>query len=206
MLDGFGMAVRTLEGHVGAATWAMAVFAAGFGLAFPVVRLEVKSLLLIPTWVARLAKKYLTPDVSPVFLCAFIFGFNAVAIFCYMVSGGLLFLPIVFDLFTGLNVGAVMVRNMREPEEEELTGPLPPVRAWVGFLGLFVIVVELSSLWLAIGMGITLGHAMRAGFGWATFVEAARPRILAYVLIIVPALAASAAAETAAVKAMFRRQ
>ena len=51
-------------------------------------------------------------------------------------------------------------------------------------------------------MGMKLGHLMRADFSLAGFVAAATPRTVAYVLILVPALGASALAETAAIKAM----
>lgn len=203
MLDAFGLAVRTLEEHFGAALWALAVFAAGFLLALPVVRLDVRSLLAFPTWLMRLAKKYMRPDTSPVFMCAFIFLFNSVAIFCYMLSGGLLFLPFVFDLLTGLHVGVIMLKDVQEPRGD-LAMRTPPPRAWLGFLGIFVVVVELSAFWFSIGMGMELGRAMGARFAWATFIGGAEPRVLAYALIVVPALALSAVAETAAIKVMLR--
>jgi uncharacterized membrane protein SpoIIM required for sporulation len=209
MPDLLAQALHTLGDHVGPALWAMAVFACGFALAFPVVRFDVRSLLIFPAWLLRLAKKYLRPELSPAFLFAFIFAFNTVAIFAYMLSGAFVLLPLVFDLLTGLNVGAVMLIDAREAlaerregsEPEPEGGPAPP-RAWVGFCSLFVVVVELSAFWLAIGMGMKLGHYMRQDFTWATFLERARPRVLAYLTLIVPALAASALAETAAIKAM----
>ncbi len=206
MLEVLMVPVRTLGHDAGAAVWAMVVFGCGFALAFPVVRLQVKSLLVVPARLLRLARKYLRPELSPVFLFSFILCFNTAAIFIYMLSGGFVFLPLVFDLFTGLNVGAVMLIDARRPMEalDEAPGEPAQARAWVGFLSLFVVVVELTAFWLAIGMGIKLGHTMRADFGWATFIQAAGPRIIAYVIIIVPALAASAAAETAAIKAMLR--
>ncbi len=209
MLDILAAALRTLGAHVGAALWALGVFACGFILALAVVRLDVKSLLVLPQWLLRLARKYLSPDLNPALLFAFIFGFNTAAIFCYMLSGGLIFLPIVFDLFTGLNVGAIMLIDAHEPVDEPAPRgthePPMPARAWVGFLSMFVVVAELSAFWLAIGMGMKLGHRMQADFAWATFVREAGPRIFAYVFILVPALAASALAETLAIKAMLGR-
>ena len=200
------VALRTLREHLGPATWAFAVFACGFVLAFPVVRYNVRSLLAFPRWLLRLARKYLRPELSPVLLCSFIFLFNTGAIFLYMMSGGLIFLPIVFDLFTGLNVAAVMLKDAEDAEDPRKPEPAPDdprkPRAWVGFLSLFVIVVELGSFWLAIGMGMKLGHVMRDHFAWETFVRAAEPRALAYVVVLVPALFLSAMAETAAIKAM----
>jgi len=199
-------ALGTLRDHVGASAWALAVFAFGFALAFPVVKLQVKSLLAFPMWLVRLARRYLRPEINPVALCTFIFAFNTAAIFVYMISGGLVYLPIVFDLFTGLNVGIIMLTDSAEPApgwSDEADAVQPP-RAWIGFLSIFVVVVELAAFWLAIGMGITLGHAMAADFSRATFAAAVGPRLLAYLAIIVPALAASAAAETAAIKAMLR--
>jgi hypothetical protein len=206
MLDVLEAPFRTLAGHVGAGVWAMVVFICGLLLALLVVRLDVHSLLALPLWLYRLGRKFLTPRVSPVLLFAFIFLFNATAIFVYMISGGLLILPIVFDLFTGLNVGVIMLRDAQDSMED---GRQPqadghPPRAWIGFLCLFTVIVELSAFWLAIGMGITLGHVMRADFTWAAFAGAAEPRILAYLLVLVPALTLAAAAEAAAVSAMLR--
>jgi hypothetical protein len=87
-----------------------------------------------------------------------------------------------------------------EPEPEP--GETPEPRAWVGLCNIFFVVVELAAIWLSIGMGISLGHAMRADFTWPVFQAQAWPRLIAYALVVVPALAASAAAETAAIKAM----
>jgi len=202
-MDLLQAAYRTLGTHVGPALWAVGIFAAGFALAFPVVRYNVRSLLAFPEWLFRLAQKYLRPDVNPVLLCLFIFGFNSIAIFIYMMSGGLVVLPIVFDLLTGLNVGAIMLMEASGPEEPPEAPPdrRAPARAWVGFLTLFVLLVELSAFWLSIGMGIGLGHAMEGSFSWTMFEQAARPIVLAYVVVIVPALAASAVAETITLKA-----
>ena len=206
MIEALEASLQTLAEHIGLGAWAMVMFACGFLLAFPVVRLEVRSLLALPLWLYGLGKKYLTPELSPVFLFAFIFLFNTAAIFIYMISGGLVLLPIVFDIFTGLNVGVIMLKDAQQAMAEAPSSPadMRPARAWVGFCCLFTVVVELSAFWLAIGMGMKLGRQMRAEFAWATFAECAQPRVLAYVLVLVPALALSAAAETAAVKAMLR--
>ena len=208
MFDMLEAPVRTLADHVGAGVWAMAVFVCGLLLALLVVRLDVRSLLALPVWLYRLGRKYLTPRVSPVFLFAFIFLFNTAAIFVYMISGGLVILPIIFDLFTGLNVGVILLKDAQDSMEDgrqPQTDGQPP-RAWIGFLCLFTVIVELSAFWLAIGMGITLGHVMRADFTWAAFAGAAEPRILAYLLVLVPALTLAAAAEAAAVSAMLRAE
>ncbi len=184
----------------------MAAFFCGFPLAVLAMRHEVRGLLALPLWIHRLGKKYLTPQLSPAFLFAFIFLFNTAAIFVYMISGGLIILPIVFAVFTGLNVCVIMLASARESTGEEPHPNAPPGRAWVGFLSLFSMAVELSAFWLAIGMGIRLGNVMQAEFTWAAFAGAAEPRIIAYVIILVPALALSAAAEAAAVTAMIRAE
>ena len=206
MLDILEAPLHTLAEHVGAGAWAMAAFFCGFPLAVLAMRHEVRGLLALPLWIHRLGKKYLTPRLSPAFLFAFIFLFNTTAIFVYMISGGLIILPIVFDVFTGLNVCVIMLAAAQESAEEEPQPGAPPGRAWVGFLSLFSVAVELSVFWLGIGMGIKLGHVMRTEFTWAGFAGAAEPRIIAYLLILVPALALSAAAEAAAVTAMIRAE
>ena len=207
MLEALGAQFNTLAQHIGAASWAMAIFAFGFLLAIPVVRLDAPSLLLMPRWILRLGKKYVTRQTSPVLLFAFIFLFNAAAIFAYMISGGLVVLPIVFALFTGLNVGAVLLLDAREAmtSEADDTRSSGPPRAWVGFCCLFTVIVEMAVFCLALGMGMRLGFEMHAAFGWETFAGAARPRALAFLILLVPALALAAVAETAAVTAMMRR-
>jgi hypothetical protein len=197
-------ALNTLGDHLGAAVWALLVFLVGLLLASPVVRLEVTSLLAFPRWFMKMARTYLGPTTSPLLLGLCIFGFNTVAIFVYMISGGLVVLPIVFCLFTGLNVGAALLMeaqaSLGPPEAPEPPVEPTPPKPWVGLCGLFVIVVELSAFWLAIGMGLKLGHLMRQEFTWATFRAAAEPRVTAYLLVLAPALLISAIAETAAIK------
>lgn len=207
MLEMIRLSLGTLGEHVGDAGWALAVFACGFVFAFPVVRFEVSSLLAFPMWVMRIIRGHLKPETNPVGLFAFIFVFNSVAMFCYMMSGGLVFLPLVFGFLTGLNLGVISVKDTQRSVEKAAAGDGPPAppRPWVGLLGLFVIVVELSAFWLAIGMGIRLGHIMRADFSWTQFIEAAVPRARAYLVVLVPALAASAAAEAAAIKGAMGR-
>jgi stage II sporulation SpoM-like protein len=204
MGDLYSAAMKTLGEHLGPATWALGVFFVGFVLAFPVVRLEVTSLLALPRWFMRIARKHLGPGTNPTLLCLFIFAFNTSAILLYMISGGLVFLPMVFGLFTGLNVGAALLLEAREPEPDD-TAPIEPPhipRAWVGLCGLFVVAVELSAFWLALGMGMKLGHLMRQEFTWQTFALESGPRLMAYFLVLTPALFVSAIAETAAIKGM----
>jgi hypothetical protein len=206
MLDLLEAPLQTLASHVGAGAWAMAAFFCGFPLAVLAVRHKVRGLLAMPLWIHRLGKKYLTRQLSPAFLFAFIFLFNTIAIFVYMVSGGLVILPVVCAVFTGLNVCVITLVAARESAEQEPRPNSPPARAWVGFLSLFSMAIELPVFWLAVGMGIKLGRAMEAEFTWAAFVAAAEPRVIAYVLMLVPALALAALAEAISVTAMIRAE
>jgi len=83
MFEALEACLQTLAEHIGLGAWAMVMFACGFVLALPVVRLDVRSLLALPRWLYRLGRKYLTPELSPVFLFAFIFLFNTTAIFSF---------------------------------------------------------------------------------------------------------------------------
>lgn len=198
--------LKTLWGHAPLALLAMGVFLLGALLAAVVVRYEVRSLLALPKWMLGLARRHLTPQTSFVRLWAFIFGFNSIAIFVYMMSGGLVYLPLLFDLLTGLNVAAIVLLDSQEaadmPAEGEEEAAAEP-RAWVGFLTLAVIVLELGSFWFSVAMGIQLGREMQTDFTWEQFASAAQPRVLAYLLVIVPLLLVSALSETAVIKATF---
>lgn len=196
-------ALKTLWEHAGLAFWAMGIFFVGFALSFAVVKWHIQSLLAFPRFMLRLMKHYVTPRTPAVGLLGFIFLFNSIAIFIYMMSGGLVLLPLLFDLLTGLNVGVIMLIDTRG-RTVEIPEQSPP-GGLANFLTIFVLVVELTSFWLAIAMGMRMGQMLRVDFSWTNYLELARPRAVAYVMFIVPALFVSALAETVAIKKIGRR-
>jgi hypothetical protein len=204
MIELYGNALTTVWGHRAAFGWAVVAFFCGALIAWPAVRYDVRSLLALPRRLMQLARSYLRPDSRPVPLFLFIFFFNAATSLVYVLSGGLVVLPVLLGIFAGLNVGAVLMLDAREASLVPPPDPehAPEPRAWVGLCNIFFVVVELAAIWLSIGMGISLGHAMRAEFTWSALESEAWPRLAAYGLVVVPALAASAVAETAAIKAM----
>jgi len=133
-----------------------------------------------------------------------IWAFNSAAIFLYMASGYHPMLPKLFAIWTGLNVG--VIAGMRP---EGLDWPpahageggsrwVPPAPVVALCAGL-VLALELPCFWYSLAMGMSMGWEVQAGE--SAYVDALRPRLIAYLTVIVPLLLASAVAESVAIRA-----
>ncbi len=188
-IPSFWSSLRLLGDHLWLGAIAAVLFAAGVGTSAPVVRSNVRWLMALP-----------------------IFGFNASMICLYMLSGVLVVLPAAIAFLTGLNIGVIVLKS----GEIELPGgerPLAPVAAeettappWVGLCSLAVLVLELPSFWISVGMGIGMGRhlAINGPYDWPSISALAIERLHAYWMVIIPVLFISALAETAAIRGHIR--
>ena len=175
------------------------LFGAGMLLAIPVHRRGVRVLLYMPDLFACLLGHILKRTSTPR-LAAFIFLFNAIAIFLYMLTGVIPYLPAATALSTGLNVALTSIiaqdrLPLRNPSATRL-----PITARIGAVLTFVL--ELPCLWLSLAMGMTITPNL-LGLLRGDDLAPLRARALAYALVIVPTLALSALAEAHAVHSVF---
>ena len=205
-----GASFRLLYQHLGLGLVAAVLFAAGLATSLPVARRNIRALTALPLWVVRQVLRIIGPRFPAVRVFLVIFGFNSVAIFLYMSSGVLVVLPAFVAFLTGLNIGVIVLKS---GEVELPSGERPlaetmsddgeaDVAPWVSLCSLAVLVLELPSFWLSVGMGIGMGRALTAvgQFTAANLRELFAARATAYATIIVPILFLSALAETAAIR------
>lgn len=134
-------------------------------------------------------------------IAAVIFALNGCAIFVYMMSGGLVVLPWVFALLTGLNVGLSTMRMRSEALASrfaEFAEEYP--EELVKLCGVLVLLLELPCFWVSIGMGMRLGFDMTRSFTWGQFERLSQQRVEAYLAVVLPLLAISAVCEAIAIK------
>jgi uncharacterized membrane protein SpoIIM required for sporulation len=185
-------------------TWyalaAALLFGAGMAAAAPALRWQVKWLLDFPAWFVQLLRKVMAAKPCVPALGAFIFAFNTVAIFVYMLSGIVPGLPFLVVFLTGLNV-ALAGLMAREGATE---GPSTPPPFSVRVCAALTFVLELPCFWYAMALGMSLRPTIlqvgRGDANWTPLVD----RLVAYLIIIVPLLAVSALVEAYAVSYSYR--
>lgn len=203
-----------LQDHLWLTLVASLLFAAGLATSIPVVRHDVRWLMAFPLWIVRQVMRIIAPSFPPVRVFLVIFCFNTVAIFLYMVSGVLIIVPAAVAFMTGVNIGVIVLRAgevVLPSGERPLAGAMSheehvEVEPWVSLCGLAVVVLELPSFWVSVGMGIQLGRMLSGPMAYtmANVQKLLAPRVLAYCTVIVPILLVSAIAETAAIRGHLR--
>ncbi|MFP4058344.1 MAG: hypothetical protein ACLF0G_15865 [Candidatus Brocadiia bacterium] len=202
--------LAVLRQHLGHGLVASVLFAAGLGTSIPVVRRNVRVLMAVPLWIVRQVLRVIGPKFPPLRVFLLIFCFNTIAIFLYMLSGVLIVLPAAIAFLTGVNIGVIVLKagEVELPSgERPLAAALAhpehlEVAPWVSLCSLAVLVLELPSFWISVGMGIGMGRALSSPgmYTWEQIRLLVIPRATAYWTIIVPALFVSALAETAAIR------
>jgi hypothetical protein len=177
----------------------------GAGSAVFVVRGDVRFLIAFPVWLLRKLMRYLRggPAVAEVFLVIFLF--NGTAMFVYLMSGAIPFLPHAIVFMTGMNVavaglksGEILGEEEKAPEGEidrvvtDTRNGLAVLDPLSAVCSLLVVLLELPCFWFTMALSAAPG-----------FVGEMRPRIMAYVSVILPLLAVSALAEAYAVTRPF---
>lgn len=203
--------LAVLGDHIGLGAIAALLFVAGLGTAVPVVSSGVRWLMVVPLWLFRWVLRLIGPSFPPLRTFLVIFGFNAVAIFLYMVSGALIVLPAAVAFLTGMNIGVAVLKAGEVapqmaalPADAAEAGEPPGGGLWVGVCSLAVLLLELPSFWLSVGMGIGLGRGLSHSYTLANLRTLLAPRAAAYASLIIPALLISALAETAAIRGHMR--
>lgn len=213
--------------HTPLAAASAAVFFIGFASAWVVVRSDIRFLIWFPLWFLKTITSVVRRRPSFPFIFMVIFGFNSVAMFVYMLTGMAPFLPAAICFLTGMNIAIAVLKGHtlslgargcappENPPEDSAEKPgedgagqgdSPPGEVSLGsgcfILACFVVVLalELPCFWFSIALGTSMEFGEMGRFTSAGMMQVMLPRVLAYLRIIMPLLAVSAAAEATAIR------
>lgn len=190
-----------LREHFRLAAHAALLFAVGLFVSWPVIRYRLRGVALVPLAVFRVVLKLIGPAPSIARTAAVVFCFNGAVMFLCMASGFHPLPPKLLGIWTGLNIGVITGLARQEPlmaAGGSGPGRWAPPRWLTALCSLAVLTLELPCFWLALAMGMSMGHAVQAGT--QSYLEALTPRAGAYGAVILPALLLSAVAEAVAVR------
>ncbi len=89
------------------------LFMIGYAFAPTAYFKNIRWLLAYPLWVAKKLEKWSKRDWNPYALFGFIFLLNAASLFINLLSGFIPLLPVLFAIWTGLNVGTVSYHMLK---------------------------------------------------------------------------------------------
>ena len=84
----------------------------GYASAPYVYHKKIRWLVSYPLWIAEKVKDWSERDWNPYILFLFIFCLNTISMSISFYSGKLLFLPILFAVWTGLNIGIITFHTL----------------------------------------------------------------------------------------------
>lgn len=191
-----------LVDHFRLALHAGLLFAVGLFVAWPVVRYQLTGVAWLPWRIFGLVVRLMGPRPSLLRMAGVIFLFNSIVMFVQMASGFHSFVPKVFGIWTGMNVGIMMgfagdADGMIRRVARRRRGWNPPPAVTL-ICSLLVMLLELPCYFYALAMGMRLGHTVQGG--QAGYVAALEPRAIAYAAFLVPALFVSAVAESVSIR------
>jgi len=189
-------------------TWfALLIFFAGFCFSYAVNYFNIKFLLWFPHWFIKFLSKYVNPRASFIRIFLIIFLFNSISIAIYMASGIFIIFPFIIAFLTGLNIGiTVFIPPQMNVEGYDVRKPKTAGEVLKMMLfSTLVLVLEVTTFSLALGMGMSLGTAISAMKGLditqILFIyELLTMRINAYLFVCVPILAVSAYLEARVIR------
>ncbi len=188
--------------HSPQAAQAALLFAVGVFLSWPVVRLRLRGVAVLPLALLRTVVRLIGPDPSVVRMAGVIWLFNSVAMFVDLAAGFHPFVPALLCLWTGLNIGVVI--GMAPREMAMLAAGHPGPGRWTSppavarLCGLLVLLLELPCLFYTVAMGISMGALVQSGT--LHYLPALAVRGRAFACVIVPLLLVSAIAEAVAMR------
>jgi len=195
-------ALLTIKNHFFLSWFALLLFILGFAFSSVVEKYNLRIFKVLPLWFLGKTMKFASPErsFSQVFL--FIFLFNSIAIFFYMMSGAFVLLPFIIAFLTGMNIGIVSLEPMPEELQKSTVYGKKNFRpGLISFAGVLLVpLLEVASFCISIAMGMSLAVGMFFNFRFLMFLALAPSRMFAYFVVIVPILFLSALLETGAIK------
>lgn len=186
------------------------LFILGFGFSYFVEKFKLEAFKAFPVWFLKKVMRFAAPDQPFISIFLFIFLFNSIAIFLYMLSGLLVVFPVLIAFLTGANIGIIILQplpeevkgvNIYRPREVVSIGPFQV------FLAILVPLLELFAFCYAVALGLQMAPEILLRFptiNCGEFINLAwglaAPRILTYLRVCVPLLFVSALAEARVIK------
>ena len=181
----------------------MSLFVLGFTFSYFVEKFKLEVFKAFPIWFLKQTIRFGNPQRSFLSIFLFIFLFNSGAIFLYMLSGLLIFFPVLIAFLAGTNIGIIVLQPIpAELKEGSIYRPKEGV-VLSPFLILLTALVPLLELFVfcySIAMGIQIASEMFLNFTINNAITVALPRIYMYVRLCVPLLFISALAEARVIR------
>ena len=167
---------------------AAVLFFSGVFCAPIVVRRELRLLLWYPLWIWGLIKRHIDLGAPFLKLWALIFSLNSFSLFCNLVSGFSIILPLLFAFLLGIHITVIALKEM---------GKLRLV-----FL-IFnpVSILELPAAWISLSLGMRFGRDLYLS-KYANVLFLFERNLMGYLFLVLPLLAIAGFIEVSLIKAL----
>ena len=194
-------ALFTIRDHFFLSWFALLLFVFGFIFSWAVEKFNLTLFKILPIWFFKKTLRFASPERSLLQIFLFIFLFNSTAIFLYMMLGAFIVLPFIIAFVTGINVGIISQEPMTEGQKDATVHAGKNVRpGMISLAGVLLVpLLEISAFCVSMAMGMAIGIGMFFDLGLLRFTVLAVPRMIAYLIVIVPTLFVSALLEAGAI-------
>jgi hypothetical protein len=167
---------------------AAALFFLGVFFAPVVLEKEIKALLWYPLWIWRLIQRHVDPAAPFFRLWALIFSLNSLSLFCNLVSGLFIVLPLLFSFLLGAHIAIICLKEV---------GKLRLVSLILNPVSLF----ELPAAWISLSLAMSLGKELSLG-GYGNALHLFGRELMGYLFLVLPLLAVAGFIEVWLIKAL----
>lgn len=167
---------------------AAALFFLGVFFAPVVLEKEIKAFLWYPLWIWRLIKRHVDPAAPFFRLWALIFSLNSLSLFCNLVSGLFIVLPLLFSFLLGAHIAIICLKEV---------GKLRLVSLILNPVSLF----ELPAAWISLSLAMSLGKELSLE-GYGNALHLFGRELMGYLFLVLPLLAVAGFIEVWLIKAL----
>ncbi len=161
----------------------MVFFFSGYAAAPWIYHKKIKWLLAFPLWIAEKLETWSEKKINVYWLFLFIFSINSISLTLDLLSGYILFLPILFAAWTGLNIGVVTFHSLKG--EFYFAALMNPVA-----------LIELPAVFITFALALSYNLQL-LGWGGKEFSWKTDTYLHSYLGIVIPLLFIAAIIETA---------
>jgi len=174
----------------------LVLFISGFILSYFVEKYKIEFLKKMPKWFMEKIAWVADAKNSFWYIMMFIFLFNSISIFIYMLSAVTILGPLLIIIMTGLNIGIIIQEQPDLTEIGQIKSPNPIIAAY----GLIVLFIEIFVFCFSLAMGLSMASQLLTSYSINRILALIGYRIWPYLFICVPLLIFSAFLETKAIK------
>ena len=167
---------------------AAALFFLGVFFAPVVLEKEIKPLLWYPLWMWGVVKRHLNLGAPFFRLWALIFSLNSLSLFCNLVSGFFIVLPLLFSFLLGAHIAIICLKEM---------GKVRLVSLILNPVSLF----ELPAAWMSLSLGMSLGRELYL-VGYGDALQLFGRELMGYLFVVLPLLAVAGFIEVSLIRAL----